>query len=146
MNPADARTLLADTAKGRSWIAVAEEPAGRRARAAETAPAAGHRLTALRSYRWTVGAALFAQMAAAIGAHDGARIAAVLGALRFAPARHRIGCPVLALHGGADPFADPAALAPFAEAASPCGELRTWPDGEHTLYHHAAERDALVAD
>ncbi|WP_433187505.1 bifunctional 3-(3-hydroxy-phenyl)propionate/3-hydroxycinnamic acid hydroxylase [Actinoallomurus sp. CA-150999] len=326
MNPADARTLLADTANGRSWIAVAEELATRHSRAADTS---GHRLTALQHARWAVGAALFAQMAeeadtplkkdlyrrytrlvgavaelsepaiervevpyrdgrlvgwlclppsgtatatvvlwgglsgwganylgaadaltarglacllaegpgqgeprlehrlyidedavdgfarfldavaadprlgdaigvqgnsfgglfaahlaardsrvgacvvnctpagarpaqpptaqpgspaikqmaAAIGTDSGERMAAVLGALRFDPARHRIGCPVLALHGGADPFApDPAALAPFARAAGPGGELRTWPDGEHTLYNHAAERDALVAD
>ncbi len=41
---------------------------------------------------------------------------------------------------------DPAALAPSAEAAGTRRALRTWPDGEHTLYNHAAERDALVAD
>ncbi|WP_330350357.1 bifunctional 3-(3-hydroxy-phenyl)propionate/3-hydroxycinnamic acid hydroxylase [Streptomyces sp. NBC_00582] len=333
MNPADARTLLDATAGGRSWIAVAEELAGRRARTAEAALAAGHRATALQSYRWAVGAALFAQMAeesdtplkkdlyrrytqlvgkvaelsepvieridvpyhdgqlvgwlclppsgtatatvvlwgglsgwganylsaadaltarglacllaegpgqgearlehelfidedavdgfarfldvvaadprlgdaigvqgnsfgglfaahlaardprvkacvvnctptgappakapaqpsaqagpppafaqmtAAIGAQDGARVGTVLGALRFDPAVHRIEVPLLALHGGADPFIpDPAALAPFAEAAGDRGELRTWPDGEHTLYNHAAERDALTAD
>ncbi|MEV4112121.1 alpha/beta hydrolase [Nonomuraea sp. NPDC049695] len=87
------------------------------------------------------------QMAAAIGTDSAEQVAAVLGALRFDPARHRIGCPLLALHGGADPFAPrPAALAPFVEAAGAGGVLRTWPDGEHTLYNHAAERDALVAD
>ena len=43
---------------------------------------------------------------------------------------------------GRDP--DPAIQAPFARAAARRGELRTWPDGEHTLDNHAAERDATV--
>jgi alpha-beta hydrolase superfamily lysophospholipase len=88
-----------------------------------------------------------AQLAAAIGSDDEQRLTAVLDRLRFDPARHRIGCPVLVLHGGADPLVtDPAIQAPFVEAAGPRGELRTWPDGEHTLYNHAAERDATTAD
>jgi alpha-beta hydrolase superfamily lysophospholipase len=323
MNPADARTLLDGTAGGRPWIEVAGELADRRAAAAETALAAGHRLTAVQSARWAVGAALFAQMAenddtllkqelyrnyvrlvgrvaelsepamervevpyrggrlvgwlrlpaagtatatvvvwgglsgwgaaylgaadaltarglacllaegpgqgeprlvdrlyvdehvadgfdrfldvvsddprlgdaigvqgnsfgglfaahlaardrrvgacvvngapaapqlptfrtaraqftAALGTDREDRLTAILDALRFDPDRHRIACPVLVLHGGADPLVpDPAIQAPFAEAAGPRGELRTWPDGEHTLYNHAAERDATVAD
>ena len=53
---------------------------------------------------------------------------------------------MLVLHGGADPpIPDPAVQAPFARAAGSRGEPRTWPDGEHTLYNHAAERDATVA-
>ena len=88
-----------------------------------------------------------AQFAAALGTHDEDRLAAVLDRLRFDSARHRIGCPVLVLHGGADPLLpDPAAQAAFAEAAGRAGEVRTWADGEHTLYNHAAERDATVAD
>lgn len=323
MNPADAHTLLTDTAGGRPWIEVAGELAARRADAAETALTAGHRLTALRSARWAVGAALFAQMAenddtplkqelyrhyvrrvgrvaelsepamervelayrdgrlvgwlclpraeaatatvvvwgglsgwgaaylgaadaltarglacllaegpgqgeprlvdrlyvdqhvadgfarfldvvaddprlgdavgvqgnsfgglfaahlaardrrvgacvvngapatpqlppfntaraqitAALGTADEDRLTTVLDALRFDPARHRIACPVLVLHGGADPLVpDPAIQTPFAEAAGTRGELRTWPDGEHTLYNHAAERDTTAAD
>jgi alpha-beta hydrolase superfamily lysophospholipase len=88
-----------------------------------------------------------AQLAAALGTADEDRLTAVLDALRFDPDRHRIACPVLVLHGGADPLVpDPAIQAPFAEAAGTRGELRTWPDGEHTLYNLAAERDATVAD
>jgi hypothetical protein len=63
MNPADAHTLLAETAAGRPWIEVADELGARRAAATETALAAGHRLTAAQSARWATGAALFAQMA-----------------------------------------------------------------------------------
>ncbi len=88
-----------------------------------------------------------AQFAAALGTDDEAQMTAVLERLRFDPVRHPIDCPVLVLHGGADPLVpDPAIQAPFTEAAGPRGELRTWPDGEHTLYNHAPERDALVAD
>lgn len=88
-----------------------------------------------------------AQLTAATGTRDGARIAAVLGGLRFDPAVHRIDRPLLALHGGADPLVpDTGSVALFAQAAGPLGELRSWPDGEHTLYNHAEERDALVAD
>ncbi len=88
-----------------------------------------------------------AQFAAALGTDDEEQMTAVLDRLRFDPARHRIDCPVLVLHGGADPLVpEPAVQAPFAEAAGSRGELRAWPDGEHTLYNHAAERDSLVAD
>ncbi|MGP3916599.1 alpha/beta hydrolase family protein [Nonomuraea sp. 10N515B] len=323
MNPADAHSLLAKTAQGRSWTDHAGELADHRARAAETALAAGHRLTAVKSARWAVGAALFAQMAenddtplkqelyrrlaalagrvaelseppmervevpyrhghlvgwlrlppagtadatvvvwgglsgwgaaylraadafaarrvacllaegpgqgeprltdrlyidehvadgfarfldvvsedprlgdavgvqgnsfgglfaahlaardgrvgacvvngapattrlppfgtaraqfaAAFGTDSEARLTGVLDALRFDPVRHRIACPTLVLHGGLDPLvSDPSLQEPFARAAGPRGELRIWPDGEHTLYNHAAERDAIVAD
>jgi pimeloyl-ACP methyl ester carboxylesterase len=88
-----------------------------------------------------------AQFAAAFGTDDEQRLDAALARLRFDPARHRIACPVLVLHGGADALLpDAAAQAPFAKAAGPRGELRTWPDGEHTLYNHGPERDAMLAD
>ena len=88
-----------------------------------------------------------AQFAAAIGTEDEDQLITVLNELRFDPSRQAIPCPVLVLHGGADPLIpDPAMQVPFAHAADPRGELRTWPDGEHTLYNHATERDAVVAD
>jgi hypothetical protein len=62
INPADARILLAATAAGRPWAGVASELADARSGAAETALAAGHRLTAVQSARWATAAALFAQM------------------------------------------------------------------------------------
>ncbi|WP_233164868.1 S9 family peptidase [Mycobacterium sp. AT1] len=88
-----------------------------------------------------------AQFTAAIGTDDDNRLTEVLDTLRFTPADHPIACPVLVLHGGADALIPDAAIQePFAEAAGARGQLRVWPDGEHTLYNHAAERDALVAD
>ncbi|WP_448624978.1 alpha/beta hydrolase family protein [Geodermatophilus sp. URMC 64] len=88
-----------------------------------------------------------AQFAAALGTDDDEQLTGVLDTLRLDPARHRIDCPVLVLHGGADPLIPDAAVqAPFAEAAGSRGELREWPDGEHTLYNHAPERDSVVAD
>jgi alpha-beta hydrolase superfamily lysophospholipase len=88
-----------------------------------------------------------AQFTAALGTDDERQLTQTLDRLRFDPARSPITCPVLVVHGGADPLVpDPAIQAPFARAAGLRGELRTWPDGEHTLYNHAAERDATLAD
>lgn len=88
-----------------------------------------------------------AQFASAIGTDSEDEMTAVLDSLLFDPARHRIACPVLVLHGGQDAMvSDPSVQEPFVRAAGVHGELRTWPDGEHTLYNLAAERDAVVAD
>ena len=68
--------------------------------------------------------------------------AAYLGAADVLTARG-LAC----LHGGADPLVpDGAVQAPFAEAAGDLGELRMWPDDEHTLNNHARERDAALGD
>ena len=88
-----------------------------------------------------------AQFEATFGTQDEHQLTGILDRLRFDPGRHRIDSPVLVLQGGADPLVPDAAIqAPFAEAAGPRGEVRTWPDGEHTLYNHAAERDAITGD
>jgi alpha-beta hydrolase superfamily lysophospholipase len=88
-----------------------------------------------------------AQFTAAFGTDREDQLTAVLNGLRFDPARHPIACPVLVLHGDADPLVnDPAIQQPFADAAGERGRLRVWPGGEHTLYNHAAERDSIVAD
>jgi alpha-beta hydrolase superfamily lysophospholipase len=87
------------------------------------------------------------QMAAVIGTDDLDRVAEVMDALRFDPDRHRVTCPLLLLHGGLDPLARYEDQEPFLRAADPTtSTLRVWPDGEHTLYNHAAERDALTGD
>jgi alpha-beta hydrolase superfamily lysophospholipase len=87
------------------------------------------------------------QFAAALGTDDEAELNATLSKLRFDPDRQQITCPVLVLHGGRDALLPQARLqAAFAHAAGDRGELRVWPDGEHTLYNHAPERDAVVAD
>jgi len=87
------------------------------------------------------------QMAAVVGTDDLGRVAEVMDALRFDPDKHRIRCPLLLLHGGRDPLATYDDQEPFLRAADPAtSTVRIWPDGEHTLYNHAAERDALTGD
>ncbi|GCB53555.1 S9 family peptidase [Streptomyces sp. NL15-2K] len=87
------------------------------------------------------------QLAAVVGTDDLGRVAEVMDGLRFDPAKHRIGCPLLLLHGGQDPLARYEDQQPFLQAADPtAATLRSWPDGEHTLYNHAVERDAFTAD
>ncbi|GAA3901591.1 alpha/beta fold hydrolase [Streptomyces lacrimifluminis] len=87
------------------------------------------------------------QMAAVVGSDDLGRVAEVMDSLRFDPDKHRIGCPLLLLHGGRDPLARHEDQEPFLRAADPAtSAVRIWPDGEHTLYNHAAERDALTGD
>lgn len=87
------------------------------------------------------------QMAALTGTDDLQRVAEILNCLRFDPDKHRIGCPLLLLHGGRDPLAHYEHQEPFLHAADPTTTtVRIWPDGEHTLYNHAAERNALTSD
>lgn len=50
------------------------------------------------------------------------------------------------LHGGDDVLLDLADRQAFLEAAGPDATLRTWPDGDHTIYNHCRERTAFVAD
>ncbi|TLS46608.1 lysophospholipase [Streptomyces montanus] len=88
-----------------------------------------------------------AQISAAVGTEDLDRVAEVMASLRFDPDRHRIARPLLLLHGGRDPLARYEDQEPFLQAADPAtAVLRIWPDGEHTQYNHAAERDAFTAD
>jgi len=87
------------------------------------------------------------QLTALVGTDDPTRVAEVMDSLRFGPDTHHITCPLLLLHGGQDPLARFPDQEPFLKAADPAtATLRVWPDGEHTLYNHAAERDAYTAD
>ncbi|MBY4108212.1 dienelactone hydrolase family protein [Rhodococcus fascians] len=87
------------------------------------------------------------QIFALLGTEDIELASALLDQFRFEPAQQPIAVPCLILQGGADKLAGPRAQAPFAEAARhPESATLTWPDGEHTLYNHAAERDSLVGD
>jgi alpha-beta hydrolase superfamily lysophospholipase len=61
------------------------------------------------------------------------------------PAKHRITYPRLLLHGGHDPLARYEDQEPFLRAPA-AATVRIWPDGEHTLHNHSAERDALTRD
>ncbi|WP_329600137.1 lysophospholipase [Streptomyces pseudovenezuelae] len=87
------------------------------------------------------------QMAALVGTEDLDRVAEVMDSLRFGLDTHRIPCPLLLLHGGQDPLAHYRDQEPFLLAADPAtATVKIWPDGEHTLYNHAAERDAYTGD
>jgi alpha-beta hydrolase superfamily lysophospholipase len=57
----------------------------------------------------------------------------------------RIECPLLVLHGGADPIVALEQQQIFLDAAVK-GTLRVWEDGEHTIYNHSAERTSFIAD
>jgi alpha-beta hydrolase superfamily lysophospholipase len=50
------------------------------------------------------------------------------------------------LHGGQDPIVTLEEQQPFLDAALGGSTLRVWDDGEHTIYNHADERTAHVAD
>jgi alpha-beta hydrolase superfamily lysophospholipase len=85
------------------------------------------------------------QLTVSFGSPEGGALKAALQTLRFDPALKPIKCPVLSLHGAADRIVSRDEAQAFADA-SPQGRLESWPDGEHTIYNHARERDALVAD
>ena len=88
----------------------------------------------------------FAEQAKAmLGSTDDDAVTANFARLRFDPSTETIPCPLLVLHGGADPLVDLADQQPFLDAADDA-TLRIWDDGEHTIYNHADERNAVAAD
>ncbi|WP_322052749.1 alpha/beta hydrolase family protein [Paraburkholderia bannensis] len=90
----------------------------------------------------------FAEQAAAmLGTDDEDAIRSNFERMSFRPERDRIECPLLVLHGGADPLVKLEDQQPFLDAAqSADASLKVWEDGEHTIYNHSAERTAFVAD
>ncbi|MBE8520444.1 alpha/beta fold hydrolase [Amycolatopsis sp. H6(2020)] len=87
------------------------------------------------------------QTMAAIGTDDAARATAVLHALAFDGARKPVAAPLLVLQGGRDPLVVEERQRLFLLGADPsASRIRVWPDGEHTLYNHGAERNAFTAD
>ncbi len=87
------------------------------------------------------------QLLAALGTQDVERASQVLRALVFDGGRTPIRSPLLVLQGGLDPLVSEAEQSRFLDGADPAtSRIRTWPDGEHTLYNHSAERNALTAD
>lgn len=88
----------------------------------------------------------FAEQAAAmLGTSDADAIQANFDRIAFRPGVDRIRCPLLVLHGEADPIVQLEHQQPFLDAADDA-TLRVWEDGEHTIYNHARERTAYVAD
>ncbi|WGY03785.1 dioxygenase [Nocardioides sp. QY071] len=61
-------------------------------------------------------------------------------------ARDRITGAVLVVHGGQDPIVSREEQQPFLDAALGEATLREWEDGDHTVYRHGEERNAVVAD
>lgn len=91
------------------------------------------------------------QLGAFLGTDDINRMDQELTQLQFPPEpgeeTAQIRVPCLVLNGGQDPLAPSIAQEPFlAQATHPASRLQTWPDGQHNLYNHAAERNALVGD
>lgn len=102
------------------------------------APAAPH-LLKFRAFR--------EQAAAMLGTEDPSRIQANFDRLCFEPDRHHIDGPVLVLHGGNDPIVTLDEQRPFLAASThSASRLQVFDDGEHTIYNHAGERNALIAD
>lgn len=79
------------------------------------------------------------------GAESAEELETQLQPLRFADRGLTIDCPLLVLHGGADPVATADDQRPFFEAATGERVWQEWPDGEHTLYNHATERNAIAS-
>jgi alpha-beta hydrolase superfamily lysophospholipase len=87
------------------------------------------------------------QVFAFVGTTDPSRANEALSGLAFAPDSHRMHAPLLVLHGGADGLVPEDNASRFMAGSShPDSTLLVWPDGEHTLYNHAQERNALMAD
>ncbi|WP_054109079.1 alpha/beta hydrolase [Novosphingobium sp. AAP83] len=85
------------------------------------------------------------QMEAVFGV-EGPELARRVGDLGFDPQASPIACATLIVEGGADPLvAVGAQLGFLREGDRDAATVLTWPDGEHTIYNHATDRDALVS-
>jgi alpha-beta hydrolase superfamily lysophospholipase len=68
----------------------------------------------------------------------------ILESINFADAELTIDCPLLVLQGGADPTVSFDDQRPFFDAGTAQRLWHEWPDGQHTMYNHSTERDAIV--
>jgi alpha-beta hydrolase superfamily lysophospholipase len=86
------------------------------------------------------------QMTALLGAND-EDLAEKLGFLALSSDRHHTEAAMLIVEGGQDPLLPPGSQQAFLTLArSENARCVSWSDGEHTIYNHAAARNALVAD
>ena len=87
------------------------------------------------------------QMAAVFGVDDEPALVERLKMLSLEPGRDRIEAAMLLVEGGRDMLVPADEQAAFL-ALAPQGrtDTMTWDDGEHTIYNHAEERNARVAD
>lgn len=87
------------------------------------------------------------QMQAAFGTTGEVETSEVLKGLALSPSQHLMAADVLVVQGGQDnlvPLGSQQAF--FGLAPSRGHQVFTWTDGEHTIYNHAAERNAKVSD
>jgi esterase/lipase len=89
----------------------------------------------------------FAKMVAACGTNDEGEALAAWGAVDPIAAPSRRGYPLLIVHGGKDPMI-PMAASEMLLAAAPTDdkEMVVFSDGDHCIYNHRDDRDALIAD
>jgi alpha-beta hydrolase superfamily lysophospholipase len=84
-----------------------------------------------------------AAMAGSSSRSDGERLLVSLEAVDRLP---DLTCPILVLHGGADTLFSQAGVQQLHDLCRADDRtMLVWADGEHCLYFHAAERNALVA-
>lgn len=87
------------------------------------------------------------QLAAVLGAKTDEDLIDRIAALALDPQRHCTKAPILVVEGGCDPLVPLGSQHDFfALSPSTLHSLLTWSDGEHTIYNHAQERNARVAD
>jgi alpha-beta hydrolase superfamily lysophospholipase len=71
-------------------------------------------------------------------------LAPILSSITFADRHLTIDCPLLVFQGGADPAVSVEDQRPFFDAATAERLWLEWPDGQHTMYNHSTERNALA--
>ena len=87
------------------------------------------------------------QMQALFGASSESQLAAALADVALEEELHRVAGAMLVVEGGRDPLVERGSQASFFRLAPPGRtHLLCWEDGEHTIYNHAGERNAQVAD
>jgi dienelactone hydrolase len=83
------------------------------------------------------------QIEAAFGA-SGADLDALVADFNFDPSVTPVTQPMAVVEGGNDPLVPLGAQIEFAGNQNTKPDVFSWPDGEHTIYNHAADRNALV--
>ncbi len=84
------------------------------------------------------------QMESVFGATD-APLGRLVEAFSFDPRATPLSQAVLLVEGGADPLVPLGAQAAFVAGREDLPTVLQWADGEHTIYNHAADRNALVS-
>jgi alpha-beta hydrolase superfamily lysophospholipase len=89
----------------------------------------------------------FAKMIAACGTDNEEEAVAVWGAVNPTAPTSGTGYPLLIVHGGKDPMI-PTVASETLLAAAPTDdkEMVVFSDGDHCIYNHRDDRDALIAD